>query len=76
MCICFGLLAISTSFNIFLDILCKARPPVVCCDKLVCFEISGVAGQGMVMAARDNVVVEGSGGWDVHSSLVSEECYA
>ena len=35
-----------------------------------------MAGQGMVMAARDNVVVEGSGGWDVHSSLVSEECYA
>ena len=49
MSINFVLLANGTSFYIFLYVLGKAGPPIICSYKLACFQISRMSGCFMVM---------------------------
>ena len=51
------LLAGCTALDVFMDIGGQARPPEFCCDKLTCFQVAGVAGCSMVVAALENSVV-------------------
>ena len=68
-----GLLAISAAFDIFSDELSEARPPIVSHHELAGFEISRVAGRGVIVASGHNILVKGPGGWDVYPPWVGKE---
>ena len=54
----FVLLAGCTTFVIFTDIGGKARPPEFSCNKLVGFQVSGMASSVVVVAALEDGVAE------------------
>ena len=68
-----GLLAISTAFNVLSHELGKAGPPVVRCHELTGFEVSRVAGRGVIMAPEDNVTTKGSSRGNIHAVLIGEK---
>ena len=61
-----GLLAICTAFDILAYKLGEARPPIVGCYELAGFEVSRVAGRGLVMAPGDDIVAKGPCGWNIY----------
>ena len=68
-----GLLAISTALNVLAYELGEAGPPIVRCHELAGFEVSQVAGRGVIVAPGDNVAMKGSSGGNVHAVLVSKK---
>ena len=54
----FVLLAGCTAFDTFMDVGGTARPPKFSCNKLVGFQVSGVAGSMVVMAMLENSLTE------------------
>ena len=69
----FVLLARGTVFDILSHKLHEARPPEFSSDELAGFEISGVAGGLMIMAAGKDGTTEGILWWDVDATLVSQD---
>ena len=68
-----GLLAISTAFNVLSHELGEAGPPAVRCHELMGFEVSRVAGRGVIMAPGDDVTMKGSSRGNVHGVLIGEK---
>ena len=71
--ICFCLLASGTAFNVLADELGKARPPIVSGDKLLHLEEPRVTGGFVVMTAKENLVAQIPGWWDIDSPFVGED---
>ena len=68
-----GLLAISTAFSVLSHELGEAGPPVVHCHELMGFEVSQVAGRGVIMAPGDDVMTKGSSRGNIHAVLIGEK---
>ena len=73
MCVCLVLLACGTAFNVLAHELHENGPLEISGDKLTSFEITGVPGGLMVMAADKNRVVEGVLWGDIDTPLVYKD---
>ena len=69
----FGALASFTSFDIVLNVSLNPGPPVVACDKFLCFITAGVSSRDTVMVQFDDLLTKLSATWYVNTMFPSNE---
>ena len=72
-CIRLVLLARGAAFDVFAHELCEAWPPELSSDKLASFQITGMTGCFVVMAAGEDGATEGILQGDVDTTFVGQD---